>query len=373
MTDSLRELLLSIVPDDGSAVGNLALAAAMREIVPDLSDETYQRIRDGLIAEGALGKGRGRGGSVFLLGLDDDDDDEINNGDGHGFALTAQEPTAPSAPKAASGKKKAARKADGPVQVLSYRHTETRVNNPEVGMVHPDNDPDQPKTVWKYDPHLDPELMFDSQRGAVEKLIDDALASGDADAMRDALVELKRLVETFLRSDKIDIPSLFHSDAVRRRILIALNIDLIVRHVLRFVTEQNTTALTPVFDEENPIGSTGQMRAWYTTKPNMPTGKSHISHVVGDSAWEQYAANVLESRDDVIAYAKNDHLGFQIHYLWQGSRRRYIPDFIVRLANGKTLALEIKGTDSEQNKAKREALDEWVQAVNSSGGFGEWS
>lgn len=185
--------------------------------------------------------------------------------------------------------------------------------------------------------------------------------------------QLIRLVETFLRSDKIDIPSLFHSDPVRRRILIALNIDLIVRHVLRFVTEQNTTALTPVFDEENPIGSTGQMRAWYTTKPNMPTSKSHISHVVGDSAWEQYAANVFESREDVIAYAKNDHLSFQIHYLWQGSRRRYIPDFIVRLANGKTLALEIKGTDSQQNKAKREALDEWVRAINSVGGFGQWS
>lgn len=185
--------------------------------------------------------------------------------------------------------------------------------------------------------------------------------------------QLIRLVETFLRSDKIDIPSLFHSDPVRRRILIALNIDLIVRHVLRFVTEQNTTALTPVFDEDNPIGSTGQMRAWYTTKPNMPTVKSHISHVVGDSAWEQYAANVFESREDVIAYAKNDHLSFQIHYLWQGSRRRYIPDFIVRLANGKTLALEIKGTDSQQNKAKRDALDEWVRAINSAGGFGQWS
>ncbi|WP_196795294.1 hypothetical protein [Porphyrobacter sp. AAP82] len=185
--------------------------------------------------------------------------------------------------------------------------------------------------------------------------------------------QLIRLVEVFLSSDKIDIPSLFHSDPVRRRILIALNIDLVVRHLLRFVTEQNTTALTPVFDEENPIGSTGQMRAWYTTKPNMPTDKSHISHVVGDSAWEQYAANVFESRDDVTAYAKNDHLNFQIHYLWQGSRRRYIPDFIVRLANGKTLALEIKGTDSEQNKAKREALDEWVRAINSVGGFGQWS
>lgn len=196
MTASLRELLLSIVPDDGSAVGNLALAAAMRESVPDLSDETYQRIRDGLIAEGTLGKGRGRGGSVFLLGLDDED--EIDDRDGDGFSLTAQEPATPSAPKPASSTKKVARKVEGPAQVLSYRHTETRVNNPEVGMVHPDNDPDQPKTVWKYDPHLDPELMFDSQRGAVEKLIDDALASGDADAMRDALVELKRLQEPYL-------------------------------------------------------------------------------------------------------------------------------------------------------------------------------
>lgn len=196
MTDSLRQLLLAIVPNDGSAVGNLTLAAAMRESVPDLSDEAYQRIRDGLIADGILGKGRGRGGSVFLLGLDDDED-EIDDGNGDGFSLTAQEASAPAAPKT-GGKKKVVRKSDGPMQVLSYRHAETRVNNPEVGMVHPDNDPDQPKTVWKYDPHLDPELMFDSQRGAVEKLIDDALASADADAMRDALVELKRLQEPYL-------------------------------------------------------------------------------------------------------------------------------------------------------------------------------
>ena len=194
MHQKLQQLILASVPEDGSAIGNMALVALLRETVPGLTDEEYGAAKDDLVAEGVLGKGRGRGGSVFLLGFEDGDDE----GGDDNFALTAQEPAAPSAPKAASDKKKAARKADGPTQVLSYRHTETRVNNPEVGMVHPDNDPDQPKTIWKYDPHLDPELMFDSQRGAVEKLIDDALASGDPDAMRDALVELKRLQEPYL-------------------------------------------------------------------------------------------------------------------------------------------------------------------------------
>ena len=135
----------------------------------------------------------------------------------------------------------------------------------------------------------------------------------------------------------------------------------------------HVTSLVPVYDDENPIGSTARMRTWYSTKPNVSTVRSHISHVVGDASWEGYAANVFEKRDEVVAYAKNDHLGFQIMYMWNGSRRRYIPDFLVRLANGTTLVLEIKGEDSPQNKAKRAALDEWVKAVNAAGGFGAWS
>ena len=187
------------------------------------------------------------------------------------------------------------------------------------------------------------------------------------------ILQLITLVERFLASGRLDIPSLFHQDALRKRILIALNIDLVVQHLLRRVKEQNVTRLVPVYDEENPIGSTAQMRTWYTTRPNCPATRSHISHVVGDSAWEQYAANIFETHEGVHAYAKNDHLGFQVHYLWGGSRRRFIPDFIVRLANGKTLALEIKGQDSPQNQAKRDALDEWVKAVNAAGGFGIWA
>ena len=32
----------------------------------------------------------------------------------------------------------------------------------------------------------------------------------------------------------------------------------------------------------------------------------------------------------------------------------------------------MKGIDDQQNKTKREYLNEWVNAVNSNGGFGTW-
>src|SRR5208282_1380436 len=77
-------------------------------------------------------------------------------------------------------------------------YPDKRANNPEVGMVHLDNDPEQPKTVWKYDPHIDPALQFDSARARIENLIDRALASGNAEQMREALAELKRLQEPYV-------------------------------------------------------------------------------------------------------------------------------------------------------------------------------
>ncbi len=198
-------------------------------------------------------------------------------------------------------------------------------------------------------------------------------AAGKFSGQRDFLaLQLIRLVEQFLAADKLDIPSLFHRDEGRKRILIALNLDAIVQHLMRHVEQQNRERLEPVFDEEQPIGSTRAMRTWYTTKTCHATQKSQISYMLADSAWEQHAANLLEMDNRVLAYAKNDHLGFQIVYLWNGVRRRYLPDFLIRLTNGKTLVLEIKGEDSEQNRAKRAALDSWVLAVNAKGGFGLW-
>lgn len=210
-------------------------------------------------------------------------------------------------------------------------------------------------------------IVFQTARKAFDQI------GGQFTGNREYLVfQLIRLVEQFLACGKLVIPSLFHSDGLRKRILIALNMDLVVHHVLKYVQQQNAARVEPVFDPEQPIGSTANMRTWYTTKGNQATRRSQISHVVGDSSWEIYAANIFDSSPHVSAWAKNDHLGFQVFYLWGGSRRRFVPDFIVRLANGKTLVLEIKGEDSAQNRAKRDALNQWVDAVNVKGGFGPW-
>jgi type III restriction enzyme len=185
-------------------------------------------------------------------------------------------------------------------------------------------------------------------------------------------VQLNGLVEEFLAGDKLDIPSLWHQNPARRRILIALNMDTVVGHVNRFVQLQNSEKLTLIFDEENPIGTTAEMRTWYTTKPCAPTTRSQISHAVHDSAWEKAVADLCEKEPHIQAWAKNDHLDFKIRYLYRGSSRNFVPDYLIRLDNGKTLVLEVKGQDSEQNRAKRASMLSWVEALNEQGGFGRW-
>jgi adenine-specific DNA-methyltransferase len=109
------------------------------------------------------------------------------------FALVSQE-----SPHPTKNRKPRVTRGGGQVELTHYSHPEKRKNNPEVGMVNAAVDPDQPSQHWAYDPHIDPALQFDSQRSAIESLIDDALASGDTEAMRDALAELKRRQAPYL-------------------------------------------------------------------------------------------------------------------------------------------------------------------------------
>lgn len=95
--------------------------------------------------------------------------------------------------------KKAGTNAGADAQIVSYRHDDQkRKNIPEVGLVSVAADPESKPTTWAYDPHLDPALQFDSARAHIENLIDSALVSGDAETMRSALQELKRLQQPYL-------------------------------------------------------------------------------------------------------------------------------------------------------------------------------
>ena len=148
----------------------------------------------------------------------------------------------------------------------------------------------------------------------------------------------------------------------------------VVRHLWEAIRDAGTDKRIPVFDQDQPVRSTGDMRTWYTSRPTEYTQRSHINRCVLDSTWESSDGFALDHADAVAAWVKNDHLGFEVFYVYQGVVRKYRPDFLVRLQSGDMMVLETKGRDrdSEQNRVKRKALEEWVAAVNDHGGFGRW-
>ncbi len=91
--------------------------------------------------------------------------------------------------------------------------------------------------------------------------------------------------------------------------------------------------------------------------------RQNLSQALGREVEEyEYAT----ARDQLIAQ------GLLVKSKGRGGSVRRAQRVAVRLANGKTLVLEIKGEDSDQDRAKRSALDAWVKAVNAKGGFGKW-
>jgi type III restriction enzyme len=190
------------------------------------------------------------------------------------------------------------------------------------------------------------------------------------------LARLIRLVEEFIQSDLIQItPPLFGLEEIRRRILITLNLRKVVQHIWNAIYSENTETIEPVFDPEHPIRSTSDMRPWYTGKPCEYTRKSHINCCIFDSTWEASEAYELDRERNnhlVDAWVKNDHLGLEILYIFEGIVRKYRPDFIIRLKNDNFLILETKGQQTRQDEAKWGFLDQWIGAVNQHGGFGHW-
>jgi len=202
----------------------------------------------------------------------------------------------------------------------------------------------------------------------------DQVQPGWQGSREDLLGQVIRLVERFLASDRIVAePPLFQRDPLRRHILLALNMSRIVQYLFDQIRHGHVTTRTIVLDREHPLRGTGDMAPWYTVKPCAPTARSHVNSCVFDSTWEATEAFALDHDPHVSAWVKNDHLGFDVHYVFHGAVRRYRPDFLIRLSNGVTLVLEVKGQMTDEARVKHAALADWVDAVNAHGGFGRWA
>ena len=158
------------------------------------------------------------------------------------------------------------------------------------------------------------------------------------------LVQLIRLVDKFLNSEKFDIiPRQYATDPLKKRVVVALNMTSIMQHIWNEIRVDNSESIEIVLDEAKPIMKTADAVRWFTSRPCEYTDKSHINFCTFDSSWESSAAFQFDSDDSVQAWVKNDHIGFEIFYLYRGVVHKYRPDFIVRLTNGICFLIETKG------------------------------
>lgn len=159
--------------------------------------------------------------------------------------------------------------------------------------------------------------------------------------------------------------------------------DKVYRSIVSAADGQKT--LLPILQPYDTLGTTRYVD-FDTARPVYATAPAccHISHVVADTKdWEQKAAHALEELAEegiVLSYVKNHSLGFTIPYTHNGDSHNYVPDYIVRLDDGRgpkdplNLILEVTGKRDDKKEAKVfTARTLWVPAVNNHGGFGRWA
>lgn len=130
----------------------------------------------------------------------------------------------------------------------------------------------------------------------------------------------------------------------------------------------------PRYEYRRGMGSSADVD-FHTRRTVYPVRKSQVNGVVADTKrLEQQAAFHIDRHADVVAFVKNEGMGFAVPYLHNGERHEYMPDFLIRLAGEgeRHLILETKGYD-ELREVKRAAAERWVAAVNADGRHGRWA
>jgi len=167
---------------------------------------------------------------------------------------------------------------------------------------------------------------------------------------------------------------------------------LMYRQLADLACDRITAAITTAYADErpieaildpyNPVGSTAHVRFTTSRESRWQTDprKCHVNWVILDSDWEAEFCRVAEAHPRVLAYVKNHGLGFEVPYRFGSENRRYLPDFIVLVDDGRGwadplhLVVEIKGYRGEDAKEKKATMDKyWVPGVNHLRSFGRWA
>jgi type III restriction enzyme len=136
-----------------------------------------------------------------------------------------------------------------------------------------------------------------------------------------------------------------------------------------------------ILDPYTPCSSTRHVNfnTSKTLRWETDSRRCHVNWAICDSAWEQEFCRVLDHHPRVRRWVKNQSLGFEVPYQMAGVARKYIPDFIVMVDDGRGdddllhLVCEVKGYRGEDAKVKKTTMEAfWVPGVNNSGRFGRW-
>ena len=146
--------------------------------------------------------------------------------------------------------------------------------------------------------------------------------------------------------------------------------------------EQGKRPIKAVLDPYNPTGSTVHVNftTSKTDRYETDSRRCQLNWVILDSDWEAEFCRVAEAHPRVLAYVKNHNLGLEVPYRYASETRKYRPDFIVQVDDGKgaqdplNLIVEIKGYRGEDAKDKKSTMDTyWVPGVNNLKQYGRWA
>lgn len=135
-----------------------------------------------------------------------------------------------------------------------------------------------------------------------------------------------------------------------------------------------------ILDAYNPTGSSRFVN-FTTSKPlrwTTDAQRCHVNLVVCDSEWEAEFCRVAEANSHVLAYVKNQGLGLEVPYRDGPTPRRYLPDFLLHVDDGRSdplhVVVEIKGFRRGDAQLKAETMRNlWVPGINNLGRFGRWA